>query len=81
MADIVPPDMSPIVDENGRPTAQFFQWLQLVTKLDPIFGDGTPEAVIEARVKRLYFDTTANTLYIKKANAILGDRTKGWQAV
>lgn len=81
MPDIVPPSLDAIVDKEGKPTAKFFQWLQLVSLLDPIFGDGSPEGNVEAREKRLYLDTTGNALYIKKTNAITQDRTKGWIAI
>lgn len=80
----VKPDLSPVVDKNGAPTAQFFQWLQLVTDFDIIYGTGSPEGVEEARVPRLYVDTSAGTgsiLYAKLSNEITGDRTKGWVLV
>lgn len=81
MADIVPPSNDAIVDQNGRPTARFFQWLQLVSALDPIIGDGVPEGFVEARQKRFYWDRTGNALYFKAVNSIANDRTTGWIAV
>ena len=81
MADLVPPSMEAVVDELGRPTAQFFQWLQLATALDPIVGDGSPEGTVEARQKRFYWDETAGALYFKAQNSIGADRKLGWVAV
>lgn len=82
--NIVPPDMSPIVDDEKRPVARFFQYLQLSSALDPITGTGSPEGVEEARLPRFYVDTAASTgsiLYVKLQNDIAGDRTKGWVLV
>ncbi len=82
--NIVKPDMSPIVDDKERPTARHFQWLQLVTALEPITGTGSPEGIEEARVPRYYVDTAASTgsiQYVKLQNDIAGDRKKGWVLV
>lgn len=84
MANLVKPDRSAIVDENGNPTEKFFQWLQLATDLDPITGTGSPEGVQEARVPRSYVDTSAapgSTYYVKRLNDISGDRTMGWRLI
>lgn len=47
----------------------------------PITGTGTPEAIIEAEAGATYYDLSAGTgaiIYIKTAQAVNGDRTKGW---
>ena len=79
--NIVTPQNDVIIDEQGRPTEKFFQWLGLMTELEPIIGTGTPETFQEARAKRFYIDDAGGTgtvLYVKLQDDILGDRTKGW---
>ena len=47
----------------------------------PITGTGSPEAVIEAEAGATYYDLSASTgaiIYIKTAQSISGNRTKGW---
>lgn len=82
--EIVRPASEVIVDEEGRPTVKFFQWLGLVTDLEPLSGIGSPEGVLEARSKRIYFDlngTTGSIAYIKLQDDIIGDRTQGWELI
>ncbi len=81
MSKVVQPANETIIDAQGRPTAKFFYWLQLVSALEPIDGSGSPEGVVEARLPRFYIDTAAapgSVLYVKQSDDILGDRTKGW---
>lgn len=70
-----------IIGEDGQPTLEFIIWIEDVTDLQIIEGNGSPEGVIEARVNRIYRDTsgTANTiLYIKNLSDIGGDTSQGW---
>lgn len=78
---IVQPLDERIVDDNGRPTAKFFQWLGNVTRLETLTGTGSPEGIHAAFEKRYYVDISVSPpeVYFKVTNDILGDRTKGWE--
>lgn len=78
---IVTPGQDDVIDANGRPTIKFVQWMQNVTDLQILSGSGSPEGVYEALEKKLYVDTSTSPpeVYVKVNNAILGDRTNGWE--
>lgn len=81
---IVKPGNEQPLDDKGRPTPKHFQWLQLMTDLEPMIGTGSPEDVEEARAPRFYVDSAAATgsiLYVKQVDSIGGDRKKGWMLV
>lgn len=47
----------------------------------PITGSGSPENVIESVTGGIYFDllgTTGSIIYVKLADDVSGDRTRGW---
>lgn len=73
---------TPIVENNGTMQRQFQEWQQLVTRLLPMTGSGSPEGVVEAEQYQHYYDTGAaagSILYIKMLSDIGGDRTLGWK--
>ena len=82
MPEIVSPDSrDPIVDDNGTMQDAFHTWVEQVTRLDLIIGQGSPEGVIEATVGREYMDvngTAGNIKYIKRDADIGGNRKQGW---
>ena len=72
----------PIVEENGTMSRPFQEWQVLVTKLLPLTGAGSPEAVVTAIQYQHYYDTTAaagSILYIKMLADIGGDKSQGWK--
>lgn len=54
-----------IVDNNGRPTTEFFTLLESLVGLEIIDGKGTPEGQVKARFKSLYIDVDTSVVYIK----------------
>lgn len=66
-----------LVDESGRPTAYFEDWL---TSAFPLYGTGSPEGVVYARQYRQYVQTDAisgsGVLYVKMTNE---DLNTGWE--
>lgn len=72
---------NPVVEEDGRMIRRFADWTKAVTRLDPFFGEGSPEEVVEAEQFRFYVDTTGASgavLYVKRDSDIDGDKTQGW---
>ena len=66
---------------DGKLTERALKLIQLLVQLDILEGAGSPETVVEAKVRTLYMDTAGSAgsiLYIKKLADISGDRTKGW---
>lgn len=71
----------PIVKSNGTMEQQFQEWSQLVTRLLPMTGTGSPENVVEAEQYQHYYDisgSAGNILYIKMLSDIGGDKKQGW---
>lgn len=66
---------TPIVDQAGRPTQEFYRLIDLLTGLEMIDDSGSPEGVVNAVKKSLYLDTSANKVYVKTTD--FGDDT-GW---
>lgn len=73
-----------VVDEQGRATEKLSLFSEDVSRLPILIGSGSPESVVEARQTRLYMDTSGTTgaiLYIKKFDAVAGDKSEGWVLV
>lgn len=84
---IIPPHRDyPIIDASGVPTIDLMApWMEaisnLVNFLEIAEGIGSPESVVFAERKKLYFNTTgaAGTLvYIKSTDGTL---STGWVAI
>jgi len=76
-----PSNTIPIVDQEGRPTDTFGEWLTLITRTDIILASGSPEGVVTATIGQEYMDTdgiSGSIKYIKRDSDISGDRRKGW---
>lgn len=71
----------PIVDENGALNSESRVFFSNLAERLPIYGDGSPEGVVEAGRGREYYDLqggTGSIIYVKTAANIDGDRTRGW---
>jgi len=69
-----------IVDNQGKPTVEFFTLLEALTNLEILDGEGTPEGVETGRFKSLYVDTDEvgngiNFLYFKST---IESQNTGW---
>lgn len=76
----VPPAF-PIVTEERTMTSTFKNFVLEVHKQSLQIGTGSPEGVLEAAKGSEYMDddgVTGSIKYIKKLEAIAGDRKKGW---
>ncbi len=69
---------TPIVDNRGIPTVEFYTLLEQLVNLEIIDGKDSPEGVVNARFKSLYIDTETSLVYIKTTNDNLNT---GWVAV
>lgn len=72
---------TPIVDKNGVPTIAFFNLIEDLVGLEILEGDGSPELVVKAKQKTLYFDLSGSSgsiVYIKTTGPSLGT---GWVAI
>lgn len=70
-----------IVDESGRQTQEFNDWINGVNRSLIIVGSGSPEGVVTATIAQEYMDSagTAGAIkYIKRDADIAGDLSKGW---
>lgn len=73
-----------VVDEQGRATEKLSLFSEDVSRLPVLTGSGSPESVVEARQTRLYMDITGSTgsiLYVKKFDAVAGNKKEGWVLV
>ena len=71
----------PLVDEKGIATREMRLWSILMADRALIIGNGTPEAVVTARIGAEYADldgTTGTIKYFKQLDNIGGDKSKGW---
>ena len=75
----------PIVDDDGVTIDQFQGWMnsitQLVNFLEIAEGSGSPEGVVFAKQKKLYFNLTGGAgtrVYIKTTNELINT---GWLAI
>ncbi len=81
MTIIAPPNNVSIVNENGFMRESFRAFTYEVSRLDKLFGAGSPEGVVEAEQFREYVDTSGGAgavMYVKRDADVGGDRTKGW---
>lgn len=82
MGDItIPAAFIEIVDKQGLMTLEMVNFINLVGDLAISEGSGSPEGVLEAKVSKLYLDTSgaAGTVqYIKRDSDIGGDASLGW---
>ena len=70
-----------IVDESGRQTQEFNDWINSVNRQLIIIGTGSPEGVVTATIGQEYMDdagTAGSIKYIKRDASIAGDLSKGW---
>lgn len=75
----------PIVDKDGATIDQYQGWINSVTQLlnflEIAEGNGSPEGVVTAKKKKLYFNLTGGagtTVYIKTTNELVNT---GWLAI
>ena len=59
---------SNLVDGQGKPTTEFFTFLERISQYEFLDGKGSPEGVVSARFKVWYIDTDTNDIYIKTTN-------------
>jgi len=74
----------PIVDDKGTMSQAFRTWTLSVSLEIPIYGTGSPEGVVTARLYQKYVDSTGTTgalEYRKMLPDIAGDKSQGWVAV
>ncbi len=70
-----------IVDESGRQTQEFNDWINQVNRQLIMVGTGSPEGVVTATVGQEYMNdagTAGAIKYIKRDASIAGDLSKGW---
>lgn len=79
---VVPPNPTqPIVSQNDNMLQPFQAWTQIMTRVAPITGIGSPEGIVEAQKNSFYMDdtgTAGNIFYIKRDADISGDKSQGW---
>lgn len=74
----------PLVSANGTPTQYFLLYLKNIERYMPLFGDGSPEGVVEAPLYSLYIDKSGGAggiEYRKMAASVSNDRKQGWELV
>lgn len=69
------------VDVMGRPLQNLRSIIEQLKNFIPLSGDGSPEGVVSSNKLRLYMDDLTGDVYIKKLDAIGGDKTQGWVLV
>ena len=81
---IINPHRNDNLTESNKATEVFFQWMQQVSALSPMSGNGSPEGVVNAPLKTPYLNMTGATgslLYFKILPDIGGDTKQGWVPV
>lgn len=79
---IAPNGVDRIVDSEGRPTQDFYEWMLLASRVARIGGPGSPEGVITAPKYTVYMDTDEigtpanDMMYIKTTET----GNTGWEA-
>lgn len=72
----------PIANSQGVASDRFIGWIESVTNLlnalDVLEGAGSPEGVVSAATKKLYFDNVGLALYFKTTDITLNT---GWVAL
>ena len=71
----------PCVDATGRPLQTLRSIVEQLSNYIPLSGDGSPETFVSANKLRLYMDDLTGDVYIKKLDAIAGDKKQGWVLV
>lgn len=71
----------PCVDEDGKPLQNLLIIIEQLRNLEPLSGIGSPENVVSANKLRIYVDENTGELYVKKLDAIGGDKSQGWVLV
>ena len=69
---------TPVLDDKLRPLQKLQLFGEQCAALEILSGVGSPDGVVEAKMKRLYMDETTGQLYIKRINDIGGDTSLGW---
>lgn len=64
-----------IVDGQGRPSVEFYSFLNAIAKQETLDGEGSPEGVVFAQQKVMYWDTITNDFYFKTTNE---SENTGW---
>ena len=75
---------APFVDNRGFLTLSAAKEMNDLLREIPIYGNGSPEGVIEALQYQKYVDRTGTPgaiVYIKMQPQIGGDRKKGWEVI
>lgn len=71
----------PIISNDLTMSQEFRAWVQTISNHSLIIGEGSPEGIIAAFIGAEYMDSNGSSgsvKYIKQANNIAGDRSKGW---
>jgi len=71
----------PCIDEARRPMQNLRIIIEQLRGYVPLSGEGSPEGVVSSNKLRLYMDDLTGDVYIKKLDAIGGDKTQGWVLV
>lgn len=66
---------TPIVDSMGRPTIEFYAFLNALSRQETLDGEGSPEGIVFAQQKVMYWDTLTNEFYFKTTN---DSESTGW---
>ncbi len=74
---VAPVVQVPIVEQGGKQSIPFRQWVQVITDRSVIVGNGSPEGKASAQQGALFADD-AGILYVKYQSDIGGDTTLGW---
>ena len=78
MANIIPPGRNEsIVDRLFFGTQRMVDWMQAISRLSVLEGNGSPEGVITAQRTRWYYDIANDDIYFKTTS---GGNT-GWRIV
>jgi len=70
-----------IVFADGTMTDVFRDFTNILNRVIPLSGTGSPEGVVEGFQGQTYFDltgTAGNIKYTKRDSSIGGDLSKGW---
>jgi len=78
--DQLSPNM-PCIDEARRPMQNLRIIIEQLRGYVPLSGEGSPEGAVSSNKLRLYMDDLTGDVYIKKLDAIGGDKTQGWVLV
>ena len=64
-----------LINPDGTPTSEFFTLIEQLANLEILNDPGSPEGVVFAQFKTLYWDDTNSDLYFKSTNQ---DLNTGW---